>query len=56
MFRHTHATELVRNGWDVSYVQKRLGHLAVQTTLRTYVHLSDDDMKQEYQKYLKRRK
>ena len=26
MFRHTHATELVRNGWDVSYVQKRLGH------------------------------
>ncbi|MED2841320.1 tyrosine-type recombinase/integrase [Bacillus wiedmannii] len=56
MFRHTHATELIRNGWDVTYVQKRLGHANVQTTLNTYANLSDQDMKNEFDKYLKRRK
>ena len=55
MLRHTHATELIRNGWDVAYVQNRLGHANVQTTLNTYVHLSDQDMKNEYSKYLKGR-
>ncbi|MBG9656199.1 tyrosine-type recombinase/integrase [Cytobacillus firmus] len=55
MLRHTHATELIRNGWDVTYVQKRLGHAHVQTTLNTYVHLSDQDMKKEFKKYLEGR-
>lgn len=55
MLRHTHATELIRNGWDVTYIQKRLGHAHVQTTLNTYVHLSDQDMKKEFQKYLEGR-
>ncbi len=55
MLRHTHATELIRNGWDVAYVQKRLGHAHVQTTLNTYVHLSDEDMKKEFKKYLEGR-
>lgn len=55
MLRHTHATELIRNEWDVAYVQKRLGHSHVQTTLNTYVHLSDQDMKKEFKKYLERR-
>ncbi len=54
MLRHTHATELIRNGWDVAYVQKRLGHAQAQTTLNTYVHLSDQDMKNEFNKYLQR--
>jgi hypothetical protein len=30
MLRHTHATELIRSGWDAAYVQKRLGHAHVQ--------------------------
>jgi integrase/recombinase XerD len=55
MLRHTHATELIRNGWDVTYVQKRLGHAHVQTTLNTYVHLSDQDMKKEFKRYLEGR-
>ena len=25
MFRHTHATELLRAGWDAAYVQRRSG-------------------------------
>ncbi|EBN8864185.1 MULTISPECIES: tyrosine-type recombinase/integrase [Bacteria] len=55
MLRHTHATELIRSGWDAAYVQKRLGHAHVQTTIDTYVHLSDQDMKNEYKKYLQGR-
>ncbi|HFD7529489.1 TPA: tyrosine-type recombinase/integrase [Staphylococcus aureus] len=55
ILRHTHATELIRSGWDAAYVQKRLGHAHVQTTLDTYVHLSDQDMKNEYKKYLQGR-
>ncbi|HDR4706065.1 tyrosine-type recombinase/integrase [Bacillus sp. S70] len=55
VLRHTHATELIRNGWDVAYVQKRLGHANVQTTLNTYVHLSNQDMKNEFKKYLERK-
>lgn len=55
MFRHTHATELIRNGMEMSYVQKRLGHASIQTTIDTYVHVNSEDMKREYQKYLEGR-
>lgn len=51
LMRHTHATELIRSGWEMSYVQKRLGHADIQTTVNTYVHLNDKDLV-EYQKYL----
>lgn len=52
LLRHTHATELIRAGMDMAYVQKRLGHTSVQTTINTYVHLTDNDMKSAYEKYL----
>lgn len=55
VFRHSHATELIRNSMEMSYVQKRLGHASIQTTIDTYVHVSREDMKQEYQKYLEQR-
>jgi len=55
LLRHTHATELCRAGWDVALVRKRLGHAHIQTTLQTYVHLDDDDMKHAYQAYQKAR-
>ena len=44
MFRHTHATDLLRAGWDAAYVQRRLGHAHIQTTVGTYAHLSPEDM------------
>jgi integrase/recombinase XerD len=50
MLRHTHATELIRGGMDVVYVQKRLGHAQIQTTMR-YTHLTDNDLKEAYQEY-----
>lgn len=55
LFRHTHATELIRTGWNVAHVQKRLGHASVQTTINTYAHLTDDDLKRAYHQYLEQR-
>ncbi len=55
IFRHTHATELIRQGWDMAHVQKRLGHASVQTTINTYTHLTDNNLKEAYQEYLQQR-
>lgn len=55
LLRHTHATLLLRNGMDIAYVQKRLGHANVQTTVNTYIHLTDDDLKRAYQAYQQKR-
>jgi integrase/recombinase XerD len=51
MFRHTHATQLITSGWDSSMVQKRLGHAQVQTTLNTYIHIDQQQMKQAFDQY-----
>jgi len=56
LLRHTHATELVRAGWDSALVRKRLGHAHIQTTTQKYIHLNDDDMKRAYQIYRETRK
>jgi integrase len=55
MFRHTHATELIHEGVGMAYVQKRLGHASIQTTIDTYIHVSNEDMKREYNQYLSNR-
>ncbi len=53
IFRHTHATELLMSGWDASYVQKRLGHKNIQTTINTYAHLNGQDLKETFQNFQK---
>lgn len=55
LLRHTHATELVRAGWDLAFVQRRLGHSDIQTTGNTYVHLTQGDLATAYRAYLARR-
>lgn len=55
MLRHSHATDLIREGMEMAYVQKRLGHASIQTTINTYVHVTNEDMKVEYEKYLQNR-
>jgi len=55
VLRHTHATALLRAGWEPAYVQKRLGHAHIQTTLDIYSHLNMDDLKQTYKRYLENR-
>ncbi len=61
MLRHTHATELVRSylqaeqAVDWKYIQERLGHASVVTTMEIYTHLTDEDRKKSYDAYLARR-
>jgi len=56
LFRHSHATDLIRSGMGMAYVQKRLGHAQIQTTINTYAHLADDDLKQAFDAYLAAKK
>ena len=39
--RHTHASALIAQGWDIAEVSARLGHSNVATTLRIYAHEFD---------------
>jgi integrase/recombinase XerD len=55
LFRHTHATELIRYKWDMSYVRKRLGHKHIQTTIDTYVHILDEDIREAFDKYIEKK-
>jgi integrase/recombinase XerD len=62
ILRHTHATDLVRSylkdgeAVDWKFVQERLGHASVVTTIQTYVHLTDEDRKYAYERYAEKRK
>lgn len=38
--RHTHATRLLEMGCNPKYVQERLGHAELETTLKLYVHVT----------------
>lgn len=40
--RHTHASILIRRGVPLPYVQTRLGHESITTTVNTYGHLQPD--------------
>ena len=61
MLRHTHATALVRSFLtagepvDWKFVQERLGHASVVTTMETYTHLEDDDRRLSYLAFMDRR-
>jgi len=43
-FRHTCATALFRRGWNAVQAQKFLGHADAGFTLRTYVHLLEENL------------
>lgn len=36
--RHSHASKLINDGWDIATVSARLGHSEVATTMRVYIH------------------
>lgn len=48
--RHGYATNLLRNGCNLRYIQELLGHSNIQTTL-LYTHVIKDDLKENYQRY-----
>jgi integrase/recombinase XerD len=43
------------NPVDWKFVQERLGHASVVTTMQTYAHLTDDDRKLAYDSYLQKK-
>jgi site-specific recombinase XerD len=45
LFRHTHATELIKAGVNIYHISKRLGHGSISTTLNEYGHLTKEDLK-----------
>ena len=52
MLRHSHATELIEvGGWDPVDVKERLRHRQIQTTIDTYVHLSDNYKKEKFKEF-----
>lgn len=44
-FRHSHATILYNKTKDAKLVQHRLGHQEIETTMNTYVHISENEEK-----------
>ncbi|NFL34505.1 hypothetical protein FDB64_05345 [Clostridium botulinum] len=55
MLRHSHATELIEvGGWDPIDVKDRLRHRQIQTTINTYIHLSDKYKKEQFKEFQKK--
>lgn len=54
MLRHTHATELLKNGLGMEWVQVRLKHKSVQTTIDIYGHLTDEELADKIEAFNKK--
>ncbi len=50
LFRHTHATIYYQKTKDIKQVQERLGHSQIQTTMNLYLHPSDEDIREDWNK------
>ena len=48
--RHTHASHLLAEGEDISYVSKRLGHSDITITYKTYFHFIPLEKRDSIQK------
>jgi site-specific recombinase XerD len=52
MLRYSHASDLLKSGWEMSLIQKRLGHASIQTTIEIYTHIDTKHMKQAFNQFL----
>ncbi|HDX9614602.1 TPA: tyrosine-type recombinase/integrase [Bacillus toyonensis] len=56
MLRHTNITELWRMGeMRPETLQKRVGHAHIQTTMQMYIHPTEEDIRQDWEKAMKER-
>lgn len=51
--RHTHASLLFASGASIKYVQTRLGHADVKTTLNIYTHITKDTKEKDLSNFVK---
>lgn len=49
--RHTYATRAIESGMQPKVLQKLLGHASIQTTMDTYVHVTDDSLNKAVQQF-----
>ena len=56
ILRHTHFNALRRNGWELEKMQKRGGWSSVQTLMNTYLHPSDEEIREDWEKVEQRMK
>ncbi|WP_342664012.1 tyrosine-type recombinase/integrase [Peribacillus kribbensis] len=50
MLRHTSLNELRKAGWKNEHLMKRAGHKNIQTTMNFYMHVDDEELKEEWEK------
>ena len=50
MFRHSSLTVLRMAGWQPELLRIRAGHKNIYTTLNTYIHPSDEEIRSEFNK------
>lgn len=53
--RHTYATRAIESGMQPKVLQRLLGHASIQTTMDTYVHVTDDSMQKAIKQFEKRK-
>lgn len=50
LYRHTHATKYFKETGNIKAVQERLGHRQIQTTMNLYLHSSEKEVREQWEK------